>query len=164
MNGFRKLQERLREEGWYVGWNLPCCQSCAWAELPDEFEDGTEVDLSKVLFNHSQDCEVYDENEEDCDHCDGTGFNEDDDDDCDHCEGEGFISGGFEDLDYEPDTSVGGFVCMPPEIAGDSTFCFDGSEEGVANLKAIIPLIEASGCKINWSGSGDSRPDISWQK
>ena len=57
-NGFRRLQQRLREEGWYVGWNLPCCSSCAWAELPYEFEDGTDIDLSKVLFNHSQDCEV----------------------------------------------------------------------------------------------------------
>ena len=42
---------------------------------------GQDVDLSKVLFNHSQDCEVYDANEEDCEYCDGTGFNEDDDDD-----------------------------------------------------------------------------------
>ena len=35
------MQQRLREEGWYVAWNLPCCQSCAWGELPYEFEDGT---------------------------------------------------------------------------------------------------------------------------
>jgi len=152
---FARMQEALRAEGWFVEWNLPCCQTCAWGEVDH-------TDLSKVLFNHSQDCEVYDENEEDCDHCDGTGFNEDCDDDCDHCEGEGFISGGFEDLDYEPDTSVGGFVCMPPEIAGDSTFCFDGSDEGVENLTTIIPIIEECGCKINWNGSGDSRPDISW--
>jgi len=61
MNGFRKLQQRLREEGWYVEWNLPCCQTCAWDSVPFEFEDGTEVDLSKVLFNHSQDCEVQTE-------------------------------------------------------------------------------------------------------
>jgi hypothetical protein len=154
---FARMQEALRAEGWFVEWNLPCCQSCAWGEVEHD-------DLSKVLFNHSQDCEVYDENEEECDHCDGTGFNEDDDDDCDHCEGEGFISGGFQDLDYEPDTSVGGFVCMPPNVAGGSTFCFDGTDEGVANFKAIIPLIEESGCKVSWNGSGDSRPDISWEK
>lgn len=56
MNGFRKLQERLTQEGWFVGWRLPCCQSCAWAELPDD------IDFDKVLFNHEQDC--MDENEE----------------------------------------------------------------------------------------------------
>ena len=82
MNGFRKLQERLKEEGWYVGWNHYCCQSCAWMDVPDYFDpqydkdgyliredkDGNkieykEVDLAKVLFNHSQDCE-YDVHEE----------------------------------------------------------------------------------------------------
>jgi hypothetical protein len=153
---FAKMQEALRAEGWFVEWNMPCCQSCAWCEVEHD-------DLSKVLFNHSQDCEVYDENEEDCDHCGGTGFHEEDDEDCEYCEGDGFISGGFEDLDYEPDTSVDGFVCMPPNVAGGSTFCFDGSDEGVANFKAIIPLIEESGCKVNWNGSGDTRPDINWE-
>ena len=166
---FAKLQTRLREDGWFVEWNMPCCQSCAWGDVPDVNQvgpfKGQDVDLSKVLFNHSQDCEVDDRIEEECEYCDGTGFTEDGDKDCGYCDGEGFVSpffNDFDDLDYEPDTSVDGFVCMPPEIAGDSTFCFDGTEEGVANLKAIIPLIEASGCKINWSGSGDSRPDISW--
>ena len=153
---FARMQEALRAEGWFVEWNLPCCQTCAWGEVDH-------TDLSKVLFNHSQDCEVYDENEEDCDHCDGTGFNEDCDDDCDHCEGEGFISGGFEDLGYEPDTSVSGFVCMPPTECDGSMFCFDGTDEGVANFKAIVPLIEESGCKVNWNGSGNTRPDISWE-
>lgn len=82
MNGFRKLQERLKEEGWYVGWNHYCCQSCAWMDVPDYFDpqydkdgyliredkDGNpieykDVDLAKVLFNHSQDCQ-YDIHEE----------------------------------------------------------------------------------------------------
>jgi hypothetical protein len=82
---------------------------------------------------------------------------------CDYCAGEGYLRGSFEGLDYEPDVSVDGFACMPPEIAGSSTFCFDGTDEGVANFKAIIPLIEESGCKVNWNGSGDTRPDISWE-
>lgn len=62
MNGFRKLQERLRQEGWYVDWALPCCQSCAWGSLPFEHEEGPfkgqNIDLTKVLFNHEQDCEI----------------------------------------------------------------------------------------------------------
>ena len=153
---FARMQEALRAEGWFVEWNLPCCQSCAWGEVEHD-------DLSKVLFNHSQDCEVYDENEEDCEYCDGTGFDDEEDVHCGHCEGEGFVSGDFEDLDYEPDTSVGGFVCMPPTECDGSMFCFDGTDEGVANFKAIIPLIEESGCKVNWNGSGDTRPDISWE-
>jgi len=153
---FARMQEALRAEGWFVEWNLPCCQSCAWGEVEHD-------DLSKVLFNHSQDCEVYDENEEDCEYCDGTGFDDEEDVHCGHCEGEGFVSGDFEDLDYEPDTSVGGFVCMPPTECDGSMFCFDGTDEGVANFKAIIPLIEESGCKVNWNGSGNTRPDISWE-
>jgi len=164
---FVRMQEALRAEGWYVEWNRPCCQSCAWGEVPFD------VDLSKVLFNHSQDCEIDSEGE-DCSSCGGDGmidnpdYDPDDGDaeqciDCDYCGGEGILYGSFDDLDYEPDVSVSGFACMPPEVAGGSTFCFDGSAEGVANFKAVIPLIEASGCKINWNGSGDTRPYISWE-
>ena len=167
---FARMQETLRAEGWFVEWNMPCCQSCAWGDVPDVHQvgpfKGQDVDLSKVLFNHSQDCEVPDTSEEECEYCDGTGFDDEDDVHCRHCEGEGYVSpffNDFEDLDFEPDTSVSGFVCMPPEIAGDSTFCFDGTNEGVANFKAIIPLIEESGCKVNWNGSGNTRPDISWE-
>src|SRR6056300_1012828 len=86
---FSILQKRLREEGWYVGWNLPCCQSCAWAELPFEFEDGSEIDLNKVLFNHSQDCEVYLDGEE-CPECDGCGC-DDEGEDCLTCYGKGVV-------------------------------------------------------------------------
>ena len=163
---FSKMQEALRAEGWFVEWNMPCCQSCAWGEVPFD------VDHTKALFNHSQDCEIDSEGE-DCSSCDGDGmidnpdYDPDDGDaeqyiDCDYCGGEGILYGSFDDLDYEPDVSVSGFACMPPEVAGSSTFCFDGSDEGVANLKAVLPIIEASGCKVNWNGSGDTRPDISW--
>jgi hypothetical protein len=152
MNGFRKLQQRLREEGWSVGWNLPCCQSCAWDELPDTLEDGTDIDFSKVLFNHSQDCETEFEFV-DCDKCEGTG--------CDFCEWVG--ANKVSSSEGEFDTSVSGFVCFTPEQQSESTFCFDGSKQGVKNLKAIIPIIEECGCKVHWNGKGDTRPDIGWE-
>ena len=167
---FAKMQEALRAEGWFVEWNMPCCQSCAWAEVEHD-------DLSKVLFNHSQDCEIDDGNEMECSSCEGDGMVESSDYDdtepdedgneqyveCDYCAGEGYLRGSFEDLDYEPDVSVSGFACMPPTACDGSMFCFDGSDEGVANFKAVIPLIEASGCEVNWNGSGNARPDISWE-
>ena len=188
MNGFRKMQERLREEGWYVGWNLPCCQSCAWSALPDYFDakydddgyliredaDGNrieyeDIDYSKVLFNHSQDCEVYLEGEE-CSYCDGEGeieipdFNEDEDLDewitCEECGGAGEIQEGFDPSEY--DTSVSGFVCNSPEQQTSSLFCFDGRKEGVEKLKAIIPIIEECGVSVGWDESGESRIDLSW--
>ena len=80
---FARMQETLRAEGWFVEWNMPCCQSCAWGDVPDVHQvgpfKGQDVDLSKVLFNHSQDCEVADRSEEECEYCDGTGFTEDGD-------------------------------------------------------------------------------------
>lgn len=158
MNGFEKLKARLREEGWYVGWNLPCCQSCAWSELPYEFEDGTEVDFAKVLFNHSQDCEVYIEGEE-CPDCEGEGY-DDEDEECMTCFGKGEVEEGFDPSNY--DTSVDGFICETPNTQDSSYFCFDGSKEGVANLNSILPIIEECGCKIYWDGTGDTRPEISW--
>jgi len=160
MNGFRKLQQRLREEGWYVGWNLPCCQSCAWGELPYEFEDGTEVDFAKVLFNHSQDCEVYLEGDE-CYACDGEGWNEETEEDCEFCSGRGETYVDFDEDEY--DTSVSGFICNSPEQQDESTFCFDGSKEGVKNLKAILPIIEECGCSWTWNQKGDQRIEISWE-
>ena len=153
MNGFRKMQERLTEEGWFVGWNLPCCQSCAWSEVP------LEADLSKVLFNHSQDCEVYVEGEE-CPACEGEGYDLDTDEDCTECYGQGEIQEDFDPSGY--DTSVHGFICNSPEQQNSSVFCFDGSKEGVENFKAIMPIIEECGVEINWNGSGDSRIELSW--
>ena len=159
---FSVMAERLRKEGWFVAWNLPCCQTCAWSEL-SWLEDPPE-DMSKVLFNHSQDCEVYLSDEE-CSYCDGEGVTEgatgELDEDCMECRGTGYTDFGERDHN-EYDTSVGGFVCNYPEQQDGSSFCFDGSEEGVENLKAIIPIIEESGCKIQWSGKGEQRPYISW--
>jgi len=164
MNGFRKLQQRLREEGWYVGWNLPCCQSCAWADLPYEFEDGTEVDFAKVLFNHSQDCEV-DLDVDDCPACDGEGCHESEDGewfDCERCDGEGYLIESYDGDHADLDETVSGFTCLTPEAQHYSTFCFDGSKEGVKNLKEILPIIEECGCEWTWNQKGDQRIDISW--
>lgn len=155
MNGFERLKERLTAEGWFVAWNMPCCQTCAWEEVP------LDADHSKVLFNHSQDCEIHDQYEEECAECAGEGLL-DDDEDCPYCNGEGYIHDQYDELDYEPDLSVEGFACMPPEIAGNSLFCFDGSDEGVENLKEVLPIIEECGCTVNWNGSGDSRIEIFW--
>ena len=33
---FKTLQKNLRAEGWFVEWNMPCCQSCAWADVEPE--------------------------------------------------------------------------------------------------------------------------------
>jgi len=177
-NGFRKMQERLREEGWYVGWNLPCCQSCAWSSLPDYFDaqydddgyliredaDGNrieyeDIDLSKVLFNHSQDCEYYIEGEE-CPDCHGEGYDEEDEE-CMTCFGKGEIEEGFDPSEY--DTSVDGFICNSPEQQTDSYFCFDGSKEGVENFKAIMPIIEECGVRIDsFDEDGKTRISLSW--
>jgi len=154
MNGFRKMQERLTEEGWFVGWNLPCCQSCAWGEVP------LEADLSKVLFNHSQDCEVYIEGEE-CPMCEGEGYDIDTDEDCSECFGMGEIEEDFDASEF--DTSVSGFVCQSPEQQTSSLFCFDGSKEGVENFKAIVPIIEECGVTVeSFDETGESRIELSW--
>lgn len=144
-NGFRRLQERLTEEGWFVGWNLPCCQSCAWMDVPDD------ADLSKVLFNCSQDCEV-DHDFEDCEECEGEG--------CKTCDHEGFIKIIKETGEF--DRSVDGFVCHTPEQQLTSLFCFDGTKEGIKNIQSILPIIEECGCTIHWDGKGDTRIDLTW--
>lgn len=143
MNGFRKLEERLTAEGWYVGWAELCCQSCAWGTLPMEHETGPfkgqDIDFSKVLFNHEQDCEDEQFAPE--------GLSEDEEDEY------------WDEYIYEGE---GTMATLTPEIQDSSTFCFDGTKEGVKNLKAIIPIIEECGCAIYWNGSEGSRPDISW--
>jgi len=143
---FRRLQERLRDEGWFVEWKMPCCQSCAWAEIPDTHQvgpfEGQEIDLSKVLFNHEQDCEDWD-NEETCSACEGDGYY--DDDDCGYCDG------------------VGSFTkYLESDEADGSLFCFDGTRKGVNQLKKILPIIEECGCSWYWDKSGKSRIEISW--
>ena len=52
-NKLEKLFERLRQEGWYCGWGLACCQSCAWDDVPFEHEvgpfKGEDIDFDKCL-------------------------------------------------------------------------------------------------------------------
>ena len=142
MNKLEVLFDRLREEGWYCGWAELCCQSCAWACLPYEHEvgkfKGESVDFSKCLFNHEQDCCV-------------------DEDDFEGSEDE------FEDMleSYDGDGTMPTFS---PDQISESAFCFDGSKEGVKNLKEIIPIIEECGCEIRWNGEGGIRPSISWSQ
>ncbi len=194
MNAFRVMQKRLLEEGWYVGWNEPCCQSCAWSCLPDYLgakyndegdlvhpETGKklswderdevyqEVDYSKVLFNHSQDCEIEIESE-DCKACDGYGGLEPEDDDgdyveCEECHGEGYIDQPPKDVPPEDiDSSVEGFTCYTPEASNGSLFCFDGSKKGVKNFKAIIPIIEECGVTVSdFDELGHRRIELSWE-
>ena len=137
MNGFRKMQQRLRKKGWYVGWGLPCCITCAWGAVPSKHEvgpfKGQPVDFSKVLINHEQDCGIECDYDEETDEIiPPTRYKR------------------RKNLHYRPNEL--GFSC----------FCFDGSAEGVKNLEAIIPIIKECGCKIEWSGKGENRPFISW--
>ena len=169
---FSKMQEALRAEGWFVEWAMPCCQTCAWSEIPFEHESGPfkgkEVDFDKVLMNHEQDCEI--DCMDECETCDGDGMidNPDYDDDedaeqyieCDDCFGEGCIR----DDTLIQDAVWGHTMYVDnPVTQTSSYFCFSNSEKGIANLKAVLPIIEESGCEHNWNGTGDSRIDISWR-
>ena len=106
---FATLKQNLEAEGWFVGWKLSCCSSCAWWDVPDE------ADLSKVLFNHEQDCEV-DESEE-CTYCKGDGYvmechdsdGEETEEECMNCQGQGYF---MEYYEHGDDTE-------------GSHFCFD---------------------------------------
>ena len=143
---FKKLQENLQAEGWFVGWKLSCCSSCAWWDVPDE------ADHSKVLFNHEQDCEKEDE---ECHSCGGNGYimechdsdGEETEEDCMDCDGAGYHTSYYESGD---------------ETEG-SYFCFDGSKEGVKNLKKVLPIIEESGCDWTWDKKGKTRIYIGWK-
>jgi len=50
---FAKLQTRLREDGWFVEWNMPCCQSCAWGDVPDVHQVGP-LCLMFIKLDHSK--------------------------------------------------------------------------------------------------------------
>jgi hypothetical protein len=160
MNGFYKMKERLEQEGWYVGWGEPCCQSCAWSCLPLEFEEphphaGKEVDLDKVLFNHEQDCEDYD----------ATNKIYDELDDLEEqfeyniitiSQYEELASQLYDKLEVDED------AVLSPEQQTESLFCFSGSKEGVKNLKEVLYILDETGCSYNWSGTADQRIEIWW--
>lgn len=139
-NGFRQLQQRLSEMGWYVGWARPCCQTCAWMELPDSLEQGPlkgqEIDYDKVLFNHEQDCDIDCEYDQETDKI--------------------ILPEGVTRDDYDT------FPHYSPEQQNSSLFCFSGEPEGVENLKAILPIIEECGCSWDWNETANMRIQISW--
>jgi hypothetical protein len=137
-NKLEKLFDRLRQEGWYCGWAESCCQTCAWADLPFEHEigpfKGEDVDFSKCLFNHEQDCE----NEEWC-------VDASDDE--------------FDNYVYDGEGTV---ETYSSDEMSNSSFCFGGDKKGVKNLKEILPIIEEMGCTYRWNQKGDQRISIDW--
>ena len=141
MTNLDVLFERLREEGWYCGWAHMCCSNCAWMDVPTYHEEGPfkgeEVDLDKCLFNHEQDCEdedAYEDMDEDA----------------------------YEEMLDEQDGAC--FITLSPDQLGESCFNFSPNKTGVANLKAILPIIEECGCTYNWNGKGDTTISINWEK
>ena len=140
MHPFRNLQQNLQKEGWYVGWALPCCQTCAWQEIPYQHEEGVfkgqSIDLSKVLFNHEQDCSM------DCEY--------------DEEKDEYVLPEGMTKDDYST------FPCHKPEQTNGSLFCFSGDDKGLQNLIDILPMIKESGCKVRWNKSANTRIYIYW--
>lgn len=48
-NNLTKAFRELRKAGYFAKQNFTCCQTCAWAEVPDGVE--------KVVFYHQQDNE-----------------------------------------------------------------------------------------------------------
>ena len=166
-NKLEVLFDRLREEGWYCGWGLACCQSCAWDDVPFEHEvgpfKGKDIDFDKCLFNHEQDCEIdvfeLDENAEECEVCYG------DDENCPHCKGTGWIvdESVLEELDIV-NRKYSAYPHYTHYEQTNSTFCFNGDKEGVKNLKAILPIIEECGIEWHWNQKGNSRIDLDWSE
>lgn len=137
---FQKLKDVLQEQGWYVAWAHPCCQTCAWQEVPYEHPDGPNIgkriDSDKLLFNHEQDCSL------DCDY--------------DEEKDEYILPEGMTRDDY---------CVIPthkPEQTSGSLFCFNSSEQGLKNLVDAIPLIESAGCKVYWNQKANTRIRIDW--
>lgn len=49
-----KAFKELRKHGYFARQNFTCCQSCGWAEVPDDKGD-------KAVFYHNQDYQSYKE-------------------------------------------------------------------------------------------------------
>ena len=139
-HNFYKLKQRLQEQGWYVAWAHPCCQTCAWQEVPYEHPDGpnegNKLDWNKLLFNHEQDCNMECEYDEEND--------------------EYILPDGMTKDDYCT------FPTYKPEQTSGSLFCFNGDEQGVKNLIEVLPIIEESGCTWSWNKTGNARIYIGW--
>ena len=139
-HNFYKLKQRLQEQGWYVAWAHPCCQTCAWQEVPYEHPDGPnegkKLDWNKLLFNHEQDCNMECEYDDEKD--------------------EYILPDGMTKDDYCT------FPTYKPEQTSGSLFCFNGNEQGVKNLIEVLPIIEESGCTWSWNKTGNARIYIGW--
>jgi len=139
-HNFYKLKQRLQEQGWYVAWAHPCCQTCAWQEVPYEHPDGpnegNKLDWNKLLFNHEQDCNMECEYDDEKD--------------------EYILPDGMTKDDYCT------FPTHKPEQTTGSLFCFNGDEQGVKNLIEVLPIIEESGCTWSWNKTGNARIYIGW--
>ena len=48
----REAFKDLRKAGYFARQNFTCCQSCAWAEIPEEKSD-------KVVFYHAQEAQTH---------------------------------------------------------------------------------------------------------
>lgn len=137
---FQKMKAALQEHGWYVAWAHPCCQTCAWHEVPFHHPDGPnkgkELDFDKLLFNHEQDCSL------DCEY--------------DEEEDEYILPEGMTRDDYCT------FPTYKPEQTSGSYFCFNGEGAALQNMIDAIPIIESTGCKVNWNLQPDTRIYIEW--
>lgn len=159
------MKQALESEGWVVEYNYWCCQSCGWTAIQDRCSRNEAIDPNKVLFCHEQDvcvekdiecpncygdaeievdchsCEsVYGDVDEDCHECGGTGFYTNL---CDECDGTGRI---YEDEPVDP-----------AEIEG-THFAMGDAEE----FQKVLPLIENSGCTVEWNGTQEQRPYINF--
>ena len=54
-SNLNKAFKALRKSGYFAEQNFTCCQSCAWAEIPDEQSE-------KAVFYHRQDADDLKEN------------------------------------------------------------------------------------------------------
>lgn len=137
---FQKMKDALQAQGWYVAWAHPCCQTCAWQEIPASHPDGPyegqDINFDKLLFNHEQDCQM------DCE------YNEE--------KGEYVLPEGMTHDDYCT------FPTYIPEHTKGSYFCFNGQDNGLQNLIDALPIIKSAGCQIDWNQKSDSRIFIRW--
>jgi hypothetical protein len=169
---FYKMQEQLRAQGWTVEFNYWCCQSCAWADIQNRFENGEIESTDKVLFCHEQDVEQeaqYDtcwscggdcEVEEECSSCNGYGHYDSDGDfeDCHACEGVGHVYLTCDECGGTGYSKTSDVRRIGPDDITGCHFAFGDAEE----LKKVVPLIMECGVRINWNESQSTRPELSW--